>query len=66
MAFALSSRVAAARPAARVAPRPAAPRRAPVAARAGLRMYPEPEFVEETLSAFPEKMIADAEEARVR
>jgi len=74
MAFALATGVGSARApaparapraAARATPRPA-PRGAALVPAAGLRMYPEPDFVEETLASFPEKMIADAEEARVR
>lgn len=34
--------------------------------RAYLREYPEPEFIAEVKEAFPEKPIANAEEARVR
>lgn len=68
MSFALRSSarpVVAARPAVRAA-RPAAARSLrTVAVRAGIRAYPDPDFVAETLEAFPDKMIADVEEARV-
>lgn len=37
-----------------------------MAPRAYLREYPEPEFIAEVKEAFPEKPIANAEEARVR
>jgi hypothetical protein len=64
MAFALRST---ARPAVadRPARAPAAGRGAALVVRAGIRAYPDPDFVAETLEAFPEKMIANVEEARV-
>lgn len=37
-----------------------------VLARAYIREYPYPEFIEEVKEAFPEKPIANVEEARVR
>lgn len=37
-----------------------------VATKAYLREYPEPEFIAEVKEAFPEKPIANVEEARVR
>jgi len=37
-----------------------------VLARAYIREYPYPEFIEEVKEAFPEKPIASVEEARVR
>jgi hypothetical protein len=41
-------------------------RRAAVAVRAMLAEYPDPEFIEVTKANFPEKGVANAEEARVR
>jgi hypothetical protein len=67
MAFALRSTATpvAARPVARAARPAGRPVARAVAVRAGIRAYPDPDFVAETLEAFPDKMIADVEEARV-
>lgn len=66
MSFALRSTarpVVVARPAVRAA-RPAGRAVRAVAVRA-IAAYPDPDFVAETLEAFPDKMIANVEEARV-